>query len=79
MDWKDWDVACRFCQVSIPLVSLGGVHLEESTTCSLILGFGEGGGLPWNDGDCKGNAAKCTCQKIGKLGQFCTNKELKRV
>jgi len=42
VDWKDWDVACRFCQVSIPFVSLGGVHLEESTTYSLILGFGGG-------------------------------------
>ncbi len=42
------------------------------------LGLGAVGGLHWNDGDCKANAAKCTCQKIGKWGQFCTNKELKR-
>jgi hypothetical protein len=35
------------------------------------------GSLPWNDGHCKGNAAKCSCHKVGKLGQFCINKELK--
>jgi hypothetical protein len=36
------------------------------------------GSLPWNDGDCKGNAAKCSYHKVGKFGQFCINKELKR-
>jgi hypothetical protein len=46
-----WVVDCRFSQVSMPFVSLGCVHLEESTTY---------------------------CQKIGKLGEFCTNKKLKR-
>jgi hypothetical protein len=44
MDWKDWFVDCRFGQVSMPLVSLGCVHLEESTTYSPILGLGGGGG-----------------------------------
>jgi hypothetical protein len=35
----------------------------------LGLGGGGGGRVPWKDGDCKGNAPKCTCQKIGKFGQ----------
>jgi hypothetical protein len=49
------------------MVSLGSLHLVESTIYSPLFGV-KGKERDWNLGDRKGNTAKWAGHKIGKLG-----------